>query len=495
MTRRQLLSGAAAGASLAAAQQPQPAGAKRPNVLLIMTDQQRLDSIGAYGNPVARTPHLDALAAGGTRFTNCWTQHPVCMPSRASVFTGRYPSAHGVRTNGIRLPLHEQTLAQALLAAGYDTFGVGKFHFIPHFPYRSPLPLMETHPEPYYGFREFHLGEDGRSGEHWQWIKQNHPQYDGRPDAEIPVEIHNSYWVASHTINFLKRSAAGQGEVARPFFAFASFVDPHHGYNPPPPYRDMYKAADMPPVVARPEERNDKPPHFAASYDMYKGWGDPAKHRAQYYGEVTFIDDSIGRIVKALDELQLRENTLLLFVSDHGDLLGDHYLFTKGPFHYRHCAAAPLLVNWPGQVGAGKVVDGIVQQIDLMPTILDLVGVAAPEGVQGRSQKAVLTGSSTDTGYTSALIEHVTTGVSAPDAGVRDRGTVDMRTLRTSKWRLSYEAGSKTGELYDLEADPEEFRNLWKLTRYDKAQRMLKEELLDRVLQAHDPLPRREKPY
>lgn len=487
MTRRGLLAQSLLAAAPAAGEP-----ADSPNVLLIMTDQQRMDSIGAYGNPVVRTPNLDALAAGGTRFTNCWTQHPVCMPSRASIFTGRYPSCHGVRTNGVRLPLHETTLAQAFLAAGYDTFGAGKFHFIPHYPYRSRLPSMDSHPEPYYGFREFHLGEDGRSGDHWRWIARNYPRYDGKPDSMLPLEAHNSHWVASHTIDYLKR-AASRGRT--PFFAFASFVDPHHPYNPPPPYRDMYKAADMPPVIARPEERDAKPPHYNAFYEMYKGWGDPAKLRAQYYGEVTFIDDSIGRILRTLEEFKLRRNTLIVFVSDHGDLLGDHYLFTKGPFHYRHCASVPLIVNWPGHVSAGKVIDGIVQEIDLMPTILHMAGVSVPEGVQGRSQHAVLNGWSMDTGYTSALIEHRTSGVTAADASLRDRAVVDLWTLRTRKWRLSYYPSVQTGELYDLENDPDEFRNLWNLTRYDQFQRTIKDELMDRILQAQDPLPRREKPY
>lgn len=473
--------------AMAAAQTP----LKRPNILLIMTDQHRMDAIGAYGNKVIRTPNLDSLAAGGVRFTNCWTQHPVCMPSRASIFTGRYPSSHGVRTNGIRLPKHEVTLAQALLDSGYQTFGAGKFHFIPHFPYGTPLPLMETHPEPYYGFREFHLGEDGRSGEQWVWMEKNHPQYHRKPDNQIPVELHNSSWVASHTVDFIRRAAKQEA----PFFAFASFVDPHHAYNPPSPYREMYDPKDMPAPVLRPEEREDKPPHYNAMYDMYKGWGDPIRHRTQYYGEVTFIDDSVGRILKTLEELKVRDNTLIVFLSDHGDLLGDHHLFTKGPFHYRHCASVPLIVNMPGKAAASKVVDGIVQEIDVMPTILDLAGVKIPDGVQGRSQKAVVSGSETDTGYQSALIEYGTSGVTAPEAGAKDRASVDLWTLRTNKWRLSYYPSFKTGELYDLEADPDEFRNVWSLTKSDRIQQTLKAELLDRILLAHDPLPRREKPY
>ena len=213
LTRRAALGSIASLAAVRRNQaQAAPATTDRPNVLLIMSDQHRADVIGAYGNPVIRTPNLDRLAAGGTRFTNHWTQHPVCMPSRASIFTGRYPTAHGVRTNGVRLPAREITLAEMFRRAGYATGGAGKFHFIPHLPDR--LPTMETHPEPYYGFQEFHLGEDGRRGEHAQWIRREYPQWAGKPDHEIPLQLHNSSWVASHTVEFIRKSARG----SQPFF-------------------------------------------------------------------------------------------------------------------------------------------------------------------------------------------------------------------------------------------------------------------------------------
>jgi len=485
MNRRDFIS-----SSLGAAAATQ--AAPRPNVLLIMTDQHRMDAIGAYGNPVIRTPNLDSLANQGTRFNNCWTQHPVCMPSRASIFTGRYPSSHGVRSNGIRLPLRERTLAQALLDQGYSTFGAGKFHFIPHYPYRSPLPTMETHREPYYGFQEFHLGEDGRSGEHWQWIQRNHPQFHLKPDHEVPVEVHNSGWVTTHTIDFLKRASTS----GKPFFAFASFVDPHHSYNPPPPYSTMYREQDMPPIVASASERASKPEYYQKLYATHRPLVErAARHRAQYYGEVSLIDECVGRILKTLDDRSLRANTLVVFISDHGDLLGDHFLFYKGPYHYRHCASVPFIVNWPGRVNRGKVVGGIIQEIDLMPTVLDMVGAPTPLGVQGRSQKTVLTTNSEDTGYTSALIQYGISGASLPETSGLDAGTPDLWTLRTREWRLSYYPGLKAGELYNLGEDPEEFVNLWGRSGLEKRQAMLKDELLDRVLSAHDPLPAREQPY
>jgi arylsulfatase len=484
MNRREFIT-----TSMAAAAAPPAA---RPNILLIMTDQHRMDALGAYGNPVIRTPNIDSLAAGGVRLTNCWTQHPVCMPSRASIFTGRYPSAHRVRSNGVRLPVTERTLAQSLMEGGYSTFGAGKFHFIPHYPYRSPLPTLATHPQPYYGFQEFHLGEDGRSGEHWQWIQQNHPQYHLKPDDAVPHHVHNTGWVANHTVDFLKRSAS----AAKPFFAFASFVDPHNTYNPPAPYDTMYRERDMPALVARASERENKPAFYSRLYESHRPLVERAAfHRTQYYGEISFIDDSIGRILKALDETRQRENTLIVFLSDHGDLMGDHSLFYKGPYHYRHCASVPLIVNWPGRVTAGKVAEGIVQEIDVMPTVLDLAGLPAVPGVQGRSQKALLTSNSKDTGYSSALIEGGVSGVALPAAGEVGSGTPDVWTLRTMQWRLSYYPGQPAGELYDLNSDPDEFVNLWDRPGVETVRNRLKDELLDRILAARDPLPAREKPY
>lgn len=297
--------------------------------------------------------------------------------------------------------------------------------------------------------------------------------------------------MTNHTIEFLKRAAGG----GRPFFAFASFVDPHHSYDPPPPYSTMYREKDMPPIAARESERAAKPAYYQKLYEAHRPLVEQvARHRTQYYGEVSLIDDCVGRILGALDNLKLRQNTIVVFMSDHGDLLGDHFLFYKGPYHYRQCAAVPLIVNWSGRVRRGKVVEGIVQEIDVMPTILELARCSAPSGVQGRSQKNVLVTDSADTGYTSALIQYGTSGVALPGAAAGD-GTPDLWTLRTLEWRLSYYPSLKTGELYRLSDDPGEFVNLWNRTEADRAQRALKEELLDRVLEAHDPLPAREKPY
>jgi len=454
---------------------PGPRGqSNKPNVLLIMADQHRKDAIGAYGNTVIKTPHLDLLASGGVKFENCWVQHAACMPSRACIFTGRYPMAHRVRSNGVPLPTTETTLAEIFARAGYRTGGAGKFHFIPHYPYRSPLPTMETHDGPYYGFQEFHLGEDGRSGEHWLWIKRNWPQYHLKPDHEIPLELHNSYWTASHVIDFIQRCAK-KGE---PFFAFCSFVDPHHSYNPPEPYSRMYRPEDVPKPVRKEGELDDKPPFLRQRAKREGLRRNAARDRSRYYGEVSFIDDSIGRVLQTLEQLGLRDRTLIVFVSDHGDMLGDHWLYFKG-LAYRQSANVPLIFNWPGTIRSGKTIEGIVQEIDILPTILELVGLEVPAGVQGRSHAKLLRTDATDTGYEFAYIEH---------AG-RDY------TLRSSKWRFTYYPGKPYGELYDLEQDPDEFVNLWDDQRLAGVRQKLLAALLDRIVSTRDPLPVREKPY
>jgi arylsulfatase len=484
LTRRQLFRTAAA-VPLAG----QAAAAPRPNVLLIMADQLRADALGAWGNSVIRTPHLDALARTGARFTNHWTQHPVCMPSRASIFTGRYPSAHRVRSNGVPLAPTEVTLAQLFAGAGYRTGGAGKFHFIPHL--HGQLPTMETHPGPFYGFTEFHMGEDGRRGEQAVWISRNYPQYAGKPDNQIPLKLHNSTWSADHTIRFIRESVAGH----QPFFAFCSFVDPHHPYNPPSPYREMYRETDMPAPWRKDGEHDDKPPFYAGLLKEQRKITDRLRYfRTQYFGEITLIDDSIGRILQSLEETGQRAGTIIVFCSDHGDSLGDHDIWYKGPYHYRPVACTPLIINWPGRVREGKVVDGLVQTIDIFPTLTELAGIANPPGVQGRSQAAVLTTAAGETGYTSALIEFADSGA-AVEGVPNHLESGDLYTLVTPEWRMSYYPARPWGELYNLREDPHEFANLYHSPSTADVRRKLKDELLDRIAAAHDPLPVRQDLY
>jgi arylsulfatase A-like enzyme len=476
---------------------------RHPNVLLIMTDTQRKDDIGVYGNGIIKTPNLDRLANEGIRFENCYATVPACMPARATIFTGRYPAAHGVRSNGIPLPENEITIADVFLENGYRTGGAGKFHFLPHYPYRKQtLPTMESHSEPFYGFQEFHLGEDGRSGEHWQWIKKNHPEYADKPDHEIPLELHNSYWTTSHIIEFIRECHARHA----PFFAFCSYVDPHQSYNPPPPYSDMYDPEDMPEPKRLEGELDTKPPfHRKAAesnnYHRYtKNW---AVEKARHYGEVTFIDDMIGKLIKVLDELKIRENTLIVFISDHGDELGDHWLWWKGPWHYKGCSNVPLIFNWKGRIPPGKVVDGFSQQTDIFPTILGMAGLPVHHGIQGKSLKNVLLNETTETGYDYAYIESYHGGAVNPEfyriqnkpIPEKQEDPLNVFTIRNSQWRITMCPGNDYGELYDLSNDPDEFHNLWYNPDFSSTQHNLIKALVYRITMTRDPLPEKVRPY
>lgn len=490
----------AAGMVTVAAGQAKAKPAK-PNVLFIMTDTQRKDDMGAYGNPVIKTPHLDRLANEGTKFEECYSQYPVCMPARATIFTGRYPMAHGVWSNGVPLPAEELTMAHFFARHGYRTGGAGKFHFLPHYPYRkNPLPLMRDHPEPFYGFQEFHLGEDGRSGEQYVWLKENHPEHADKPDHEIPLELHNTYWSAQHTIDFIGDCAKNN----EPFFAFCSFVDPHQGYNPPSPYREMYKEEDMPPPLRKEGELEGGRFASLPKKNPMKRYNERlAYERTQHYGEMTFIDDQVGRIVKKLEALGVRDNTMIVFISDHGDMLGDHWLWWKGSYHYRECSNVPFFINWPGRVKAGKVVHGFAQQTDVFPTIADLAGLAIPVRVQGKSMKNVVTSDSQDTGYDSVYQVGVATGAydedflgrGKPPAGGKNEEATDTYTIRTQDWRCTFYANRPDGELYDQKKDPHEFENKWDDPAYQDVKRELLQKLMNRTAAARDPLPKRIRPY
>jgi arylsulfatase A-like enzyme len=465
-----------------------------------MTDTQRLDDMGAYGNPVIKTPNLDRLANTGVKFNSCYTQYPACMPARAVIFTGRYPMANGVWSNGVPLPNDETTIAHVFAANGYRTGGAGKFHFLPHYPYqKTELPTMKTHPEPFYGFQEFHLGEDGRSGEHHQWIKENYPEYAGKPDHQIPIELHNTYWSAQHTIDFIKKC----NENDEPFFAFCSFVDPHQGYNPPSPYREMYDEADMPDPIRREGELEGTRFESMANKGAMKRHTDRLAYmRTQHYGEMTFIDDQVGRMVETVETLNLRDNTIIAFISDHGDMLGDHWLWWKGPFHYAGCTNVPFFINGPG-IQQGKTANGICQQTDVMPTLLELAGLEIPLGVQGKSLQSIATTDETETGYDYAYMVSVSNGAYSPDyLGKSKRpedgkitGKTDTLTIRNHQWRFTYYTHSQDGELYDLENDPNEFTNLWDDPKYREKREELMMKLMTHTASARDPLPLRTRPY
>ena len=253
----------------------------------------------------------------------------------------------------------------------------------------------------------------------------------------------------------------------------------------------MFKPGDMPLPVHREGELDDKPPHFRAFHDgRYEGYDTDgylrgSEHltedrlrliKAAYYGMVAMIDDNVARLLDALRAKGVEENTVVLFVSDHGEFLGDHRFICKGPMHYEGVLRVPFILQCPGLIPAGHSVEGLAGLIDLFPTILELAGVPIPEGTQGQSLVEQVTGRSSRA-HEEVYIENDV-----------DRLGLRLRTVVTERWKCTWYAGEEYGEIYDLENDPNEFVNLWRTCPAD-VKVALTSRLLDAVARNQEWLP------
>ena len=482
---------------------------KRPNFLVILTDQQRRMDMGCYGNSVCRTPNLDRLAGEGVTFDNCYVQNVICSPSRASLLTGRYPRAHGLITNGVPLSEDEITLPQVLADNGYRTAAAGKLHLTPY----GDTPENDTpesyrfwregreFPLPYYGFQQVRLAS-GHGSDHTHYyrdllaIDPELPKLfdqstalkppSGAPSSwksALPEEHHSSTWVANETINFLDGFAKGDD----PFFMFMGIPDPHFPYCPPAPWCDMYDPASVPMPRRRRDEVEGKPSDYQWRLERFaKAWpyhplDMPDDHIreiiAHTYGMVSLLDKHVGRVLDHLDRLGLADDTVVVFSTDHGEHLGDHWLIYKAS-PYDELTHIPMIWRWPGHFSAGMRQDGFVGMFDTMPTILELAGVDPPRGVQAAS---LLDG----------LSDPKWSGrpwVLAEDDDIDP--SMHLRTLHTPRYRMSCYFERGDGEMYDMEKDPDEFRNVWNDPAYARDKDELLRLMLHAVVDATDPKPK-----
>ncbi len=473
-------------------------GTDRPNILLITSDQHRGDCFGFAGRAV-QTPHLDALAAAGTRFDACITPNLVCQPARSSILTGLLPLTHGLHDNGLALDkgIGEAGFAGSLAAAGYATALIGKGHFAPAHP-PEPIGWPETVPDsaaygedwfgPYMGFDHVEMmilghlwfpPEEPPRGLHYErWfhadglgtarLAQYRTALPPRTDAAqtwnsaLPVARHNTTWAADRAIAWLEARDPG-----RPFCLWASFADPHHPFDAPAPWGRLHHpdAVDLPPHRTR--DLDLRPWwHEAALTRTPRGSADAVRTRqtysriapqtdrqlraiiANYYGMIALIDHNVGRILAALERLDLDRRTFVVFTADHGDWLGDHGLILKGPMPYEGLLRVGLILRGPG-LSAGGVRADPVSTLDLPATFLDWAG-ASPLGPQhGRSLAPVIGGEESRDhalGEWELLPNRVGVALS-------------LRTVRTARHKLTLELGSGAGELYDLAEDPWETTN------------------------------------
>ncbi len=455
---------------------------ERPNVLWMCADQQRWDTIGALGNPHVHTPNLDRLAAAGMAFTHTYCQSPICTPSRASFLTGRYPSNVRVNTNGATSFPPDVTLVTRRLAdAGYTCGLAGKLHLAGAYYGR------EARTDDGYSFFQYSHGprDDWQRGHDYaDWIRAQgedpaevlRPRNEGPhgvapPTAtsdNVPPHLHQTTWCAEQAVAFMEQPHDG------PWLMSVNCYDPHPPYNPPWEYYRRFDPATLP----GPHFRESDLAHqrtLAGAYfqteaeppDAYDGAGGRVV-QALYYAMIEQVDDAVGRMLDALERTGQRKNTVVIFMGDHGEALGDHGLAHKGCRFSDGLTRVPLLWSWPGRFAAGRTSEALVELTDIAPTLMALAGLPVPGEMQGRSLLPILSGETDADTHREYVRCEYHDALHRP--GQETYGTM----YRDRRWKLIVYHGLGVGELYDMEADPHEFDSLWD----DPAHAGVKAELL-----------------
>jgi arylsulfatase A-like enzyme len=428
---------------------PRPSG-ERPNVIVFFTDQQRWDTAGVHGNPLDLTPNFDAMAREGAFFRHAFTCQPVCAPARSCLQTGQYATTTGVWRNGLALRHDSRTLAHAFGDAGYRTGYIGKWHLSQH----EPVP------------------KEDRGGYDY-WLASNALEHTSFPyDCVTYDGDGNKVKLPGYRVDGLTDAAIRfvDARQAEPFFLFLSYLEPHHqnqidDYPPPDGYRERYEGLAVP-------------------SDLAALGGSTRQHLAGYYGIVKRLDEALGRLRDALKSLDLSENTILVYTTDHGC-----HFKTRNAEYKRSCHEAsiriPLAMTGPGLSGGARVED-LVSLVDVPPTILDGAGLPPPDGVQGRSLMPLIRGDP------SGWPDDVFVQISESQIG---------RAVRTRRWKYGVTAAGKGGTsapaseryveqyLYDLARDPYELNNLAGLASHARVAERMRERLTRRMVEAGEPAP------
>ncbi|NVM02991.1 MAG: sulfatase-like hydrolase/transferase [Candidatus Helarchaeota archaeon] len=499
------------------------------NVLFIITDAHRADHMGCSGNPILKTPNLDHLANEGIRFTNAYCTNPICMPNRASMITGLYPNVHGVRSNGMILQPDIPTITQTLRKNNWHTAAIGKIHHqFWMFPFFSKIksaedisswiddrakkaPVRKNFPIPYYGYEEVELVTGNGSictGHYIEWleekslkvaeeVKKRAINYDVLFDLfcdEIPEEFYNTTYVMERSTAFLERYANGNyGD--KPFYLHCSFPDPHYPVYPPKRFQDMYKPEDIRLPKSFEDAKNlynhkylgahlKKPP-FKRAFLRESTENEVRKFIALTYASVAYIDFCIGKILTSLNDLGYSNNAIVIYTSDHGDLMGDHGLLFKGPCPFNGVLQIPSIWKVPELTKPGSISDSLISSIDYPKTILSLLGIKKsfqPPDMQGFDITPILKN---------------------PEAKVRDCCFIEndeeigplksrLRHLITEDYKLTvYESLPNYGDIYDRKNDPDELNNLWYNTNFKEKKFELIDKLLHENLKAQTRYPKR----
>lgn len=444
----------------------------QPNILHIFVDQQRFDTIGALGNPIIKTPHLDRLARQGVAFASAYTACPVCIAARCSMIYGQYPLHTGCYENAPMPEDGRPSFMDALVRAGYSAHGIGKCHF---------------HPDPHAlrGFlsreeQEEVAGEGAADSPYYQMLREEGYDYvlelnGSRSEmyyipqiSQLPERLHPSAWIADRAIAHLR----AQKESGRPWYLFASFIHPHPPFSPPNPWHKLYRAAQMPLPLLPPE--GDALLTFVNRIQNRYKYRDGGLDfhllrtmKAYYYACISFVDCQVGRILDALEQTGQAENTLVLFTADHGEHLGDYGCFGKRTFHDT-AARVPLLAWQKGRFEGGRVCDTPVSLVDLAPTILAAAGVQARDmALDGEDLAAILSGQSPrrmvfgqhSYAQGNPLQEPRQRPPRTPEEAALLRASLSSYMAVSPEWKYFYSAPDGQEYLFDRKADPRETRN------------------------------------
>lgn len=420
---------------------------KRPNVLFIMTDQQRADTIGALGNPVIKTPNLDRLVYEGTSFTSGYTPAPECVPGRASLYYGQYPCHTRCYNNGTPMPDDGRpTFFGKLTEAGYRTHGIGKVHFTGD---RAGLRGFESRQQ------QEELVPDRMGDDYLRYLAEQGFDHVTDPHgvrgemyyvpqpAQMPARHHPTQWLGDESVKYIEEACKSD----KPWHLFSSFIHPHPPFAPPVPWHKLYRAPLMP-LPKIPADNEAMLTYINRHQNRYKyrdqGY-DLNLVRCQiayYYACISFIDMQAGRMLDTLEAAGQLDNTLILYTSDHGELLGDYRSFGKRSFH-DSASRVPLLARYPDRFEAGLQCDRPTNLVDVMPTVLAAAGVDQPNGLDGEDLATIADGSSTR----EAIFGQQYAGNRATYFAVTDR------------WKYVYSAPDDQAWLIDRVGDPEETRN------------------------------------
>ena len=457
------------GVALGALAAPRAAGAAkpvqimkdRPNVIFFMTDDQRWDSIGRAGNPWLKTPNIDRIANEGAYFTNCFVTNSLCGPSRATCLTGQYSHNTGVKVNELTFPLDQETiLERARRDYGYSTAFVGKWH--------NKNWGRDRQFDYYFGFR-------GQGQYHDPLIQEN-----DQPEKTYPGWVEDI--LADHTIEYIKKAAQGD----KPFFVCHWFKTPHQDCAPAERHKDLFKDVTFP-----------KPPTFDTDYagkpkavreaDMKIGGQGPTSYVQDwqefirnYYRVLTGVDENVGRILDTLDELGLAENTLVIFTSDNGYFHGEFGFFDKR-LMYEPSLRIPLMMRYPRRIKPATVVEEFALNVDFAPTIMDYAGMTVPKEVDGRSLSGLMSGEKPCDWREDFLYEYY----AFPDW----HNVKPLKGVRGKRWKYIeyYDFPAHEFELYDLESDPLEQKNLYGDPQYREIQIQMAQRLYELRLESGDP--------